>query len=71
MLQKTIYLYSLLLIALCVVGCDTPYTGALGPQAFNGWIESEENGLVCLWNGLIEFASGRFPDVMVETVLTV
>ena len=51
MLQKTNYLYSLLLIALCVVGCDTPYTGALGPQAFNGWIESEENGLVCLWNG--------------------
>ena len=51
MLQKTVYLYSLFLIAFCCVGCDTPYTGDLGPQAFNGWIESEENGLVCLWNG--------------------
>ena len=39
----------LLLVFIC--GCNTPYTGDLGPEDFNGWIESEENGLVCLWNG--------------------
>ena len=47
----------LLIIALCLIpiaayyGCDIPYSGHLGPQDFNGWIESEENGFVCLWNG--------------------
>lgn len=46
----------LLISALCFVfltyyGCETPYTGRLGPEDFNGWIESEENGFVCLWNG--------------------
>lgn len=46
-----------LIFAVCVVlaiahyGCDTPYSGPLGPEDFNGWIESEENGFICLWNG--------------------
>ena len=33
------------------MSCQTPYSGHLGPEDFNGWIESEENGFVCLWNG--------------------
>ena len=33
------------------IGCETPYSGHLGPKDFNGWIESEEKGFVCLWNG--------------------
>lgn len=33
------------------IGCETPYTGHLGPEDFNGWIESEANEFVCLWNG--------------------
>ena len=47
----------LLVIAVCLIpiavhyGCDIPYSGHLGPEDFNGWIESEENGFVCLWNG--------------------
>ncbi|RKU21039.1 hypothetical protein C6499_22735 [Candidatus Poribacteria bacterium] len=46
----------ILIFALCFAliayhGCEIPYTGHLGPEAFNGWIESEENGFVCLWNG--------------------
>ena len=45
-----------ILTLLCIsiilaIGCETPYTGHLGPEGFNGWIESEENGFVCLWNG--------------------
>ena len=39
------------LVIFVMIGCETPYTGHLGPEGFNGWIESEENGLVCLWNG--------------------
>ena len=35
---------------LCV-GCQTPYSGILGPEDFNGWVESETDGFVCLWNG--------------------
>ena len=52
--MKTIWT---LIIAICFVpiavhyGCDIPYSGTLGPEDFNGWIESEENGFVCLWNG--------------------
>ena len=52
--MKTIWL---LIIAICLIpiavhyGCDIPYSGHLGPEDFNGWIESEENGFVCLWNG--------------------
>ena len=52
--MKTIWT---LIIAICLVpiavhyGCDIPYSGTLGPEDFNGWIESEENGFVCLWNG--------------------
>ncbi|MCY3744484.1 MAG: hypothetical protein OXH00_26000 [Candidatus Poribacteria bacterium] len=44
----------LTLLCLCLIlglGCEIPYTGRLGPEGFNGWIESEENGFVCLWNG--------------------
>jgi len=44
----------LMLLCLCLglaIGCETPYSGHLGPEDFNGWIESEENGFVCLWNG--------------------
>lgn len=46
-----------LIIAICLVpivvhsGCEIPYSGHLGPQDFNGWIESEANGFVCLYNG--------------------
>ena len=40
-----------LLLMLFMLGCQTPYSGHLGPEDFNGWIESEENGFVCLWNG--------------------
>ena len=48
--MKTIL--TLLCISLILaIGCETPYTGHLGPEGFNGWIESEENGFVCLWNG--------------------
>ena len=32
-------------------GCQTPYSGILGPEDFNGWVESETDGFVCLWNG--------------------
>lgn len=42
------------LLCLCLIlaiGCETPYTGDLGPEGFNGWIESEGNGFTCLWNG--------------------
>ena len=38
-----------IVVVLC--GCQTPYTGTLGPNDFNGWVESEEDGFVCLWNG--------------------
>ena len=40
-----------LALAIAHYGCDTPYSGPLGPGDFNGWIESEENGFICLWNG--------------------
>ena len=40
-----------LVLAIAHYGCDTPYSGPLGPEDFNGWIESEENGVICLWNG--------------------
>lgn len=33
------------------ISCQTPYSGHLGPEGFNGWIESEENGFICLYNG--------------------
>ena len=52
-----------LIFAVCVVlaiahyGCDTPYSGPLGPEDFNGWIESEENGVICLWNGFESIAN--------------
>ena len=51
--MKTIWT---LIIAICLIpavyhGCDIPYSGHLGPEDFNGWLESEENGFVCLWNG--------------------
>ena len=39
----------LLLVFIC--GCNTPYTGDLGPEDFNGWIESEDVNFVCLFNG--------------------
>lgn len=32
-------------------GCQTPYHGTLGPEDFNGWIESETDEFICLWNG--------------------
>lgn len=48
--MKTIWTLLCLCLAL-MIGCETPYTGHLGPEGFNGWIESEENGFVCLWNG--------------------
>jgi hypothetical protein len=38
-----------IVVVLC--GCQTPYSGTLGPKDFNGWVESEEDGFVCLWNG--------------------
>ena len=45
-----------ILMLICIslilaIGCEIPYTGHLGPEGFNGWIESEKNGFVCLWNG--------------------
>ena len=51
--MKTIWT---LIIAICLIpavyhGCDIPYSGPLGPEDFNGWLESEANGFVCLWNG--------------------
>lgn len=46
--MKTIWI---LLIALMMYGCQTPYSGTLGPDDFKGWIESEENEFICLWNG--------------------
>lgn len=47
--MKTMWI--LLLFALLFYGCQTPYSGTLGPEGFNGWIESEADGFVCLWNG--------------------
>lgn len=35
---------------LCL-GCQTPYSGTLGPEDFNGWVESDTDGFICLWNG--------------------
>ena len=29
------------------VGCDTPYSGTLGPDDFNGWI-TEQGGRFCV-----------------------
>ena len=40
-----------LALAITYYGCDVPYSGHLGPDDFNGWVESEETGFVCLWNG--------------------
>ncbi len=31
--------------------CQTPYTGTLGPNNFNGWITEEGDDFVCLANG--------------------
>ena len=45
------FLCGVLLVLCPLFSCETPYTGHLGPKGFNGWIESEENGFVCLWNG--------------------
>ena len=39
------------LTLLFVVSCQTPYSGILGPKDFNGWIESETDEFVCIWNG--------------------
>ena len=33
------------------VGCDTPYSGTLGPDDFNGWITEQGDDFVCLENG--------------------
>ena len=32
-------------------GCDTPYTGHIGPNNFNGWITEEGEDFICLANG--------------------
>ena len=45
-------IWTLICISLMLaIGCEIPYTGPLGPEGFNGWVESEANGFVCLWNG--------------------
>ena len=44
-------LFCAIIAMLVFVGCDTPYTGHLGPDDFDGWIESESEDFVCLWNG--------------------
>ena len=33
------------------VGCDTPYSGTLGPDDFDGWITEQGDDFVCLENG--------------------
>ena len=44
-------LFCALFVISCFICCNTPYTGDLGPEDFNGWIESESEDFVCLNNG--------------------
>ena len=51
----------ILLLTVLSVGCETPYSGNLGPGDFNGWIQSEEDGFVCLANGFDELCLRTIP----------
>ena len=66
------FLCGVLLVLCPLFGCETPYSGHLGPKDFNGWIESEENGLVCLWNGFDRLCIvEKFKVIEVEKVVEV
>ena len=53
-----------------LISCQTPYSGRLGPEDFNGWVESEENGFVCLWNGFDRICVHREEvEVIVEKII--
>ena len=43
------------------VGCDTPYSGTLGPDDFDGWITEQGDDFVCLENG--------FDALCIKTIL--
>ena len=66
------FLCGVLLVLCPLFGCETPYSGHLGPKDFNGWIESEENGLVCLWNGFDRLCIvEKFKVIEVEKIVEV
>jgi hypothetical protein len=60
--------YFVLLIAIIFVACQTPYSGTLGPKDFNGWIESETDEMVCLWNGFDQLCYITITEIVEQVV---
>ena len=57
---RAIVIFLIGLLIGSIIGCETPYSGTLGPEGFNGWITEWDNDIVCLENG--------FDSICIKTI---